>query len=197
MKTPDSTPAPQEGVSPSFKWWWIAIFLAVWLGVGYLPRLLASEPTKPQDYADMFGMVNSLFSGLAFLGLIHTIRLQKDELRLQRQELRMTREELGRSTAAQSESAMALSVQIVMSSITAQISTLTHRRALFKDSIAHFKLEMPKGILSDQAMHQRNQIQRQIDSCVEAIARTQEEIDNLHERLVGYDRKWSSKLVNV
>ena len=42
----------------------------------------------------MFGGVNALFSGLAFLGVILAILLQKRELALQRQELEQTRGEL-------------------------------------------------------------------------------------------------------
>jgi hypothetical protein len=44
-------------------------------------------------FGDSFGGLNSLFSGLAFAGIIYTIFLQKQELRLQRKELRQTRQE--------------------------------------------------------------------------------------------------------
>ncbi|HCE3101836.1 TPA: putative phage abortive infection protein [Vibrio parahaemolyticus] len=45
-------------------------------------------------FGDSFGVLTSLFSGLAFAGLIITIVMQRDELSLQRQELNLTREEL-------------------------------------------------------------------------------------------------------
>jgi len=45
-------------------------------------------------FGDMFGAVNSLFSGLAFAGIIIALIFQKQELTLQRKELRDTREEL-------------------------------------------------------------------------------------------------------
>jgi len=45
-------------------------------------------------FGDSFGLLTSLFSGLAFAGLIITIVMQRDELSLQRQELNLTREEL-------------------------------------------------------------------------------------------------------
>lgn len=45
-------------------------------------------------FGDSFGVLTSLFSGLAFAGLIITILMQRDELALQRQELNLTREEL-------------------------------------------------------------------------------------------------------
>ncbi len=43
---------------------------------------------------DMFGVVNALFSGLAFIGIIYTILLQSRELQLQRRELSLTRTEI-------------------------------------------------------------------------------------------------------
>ncbi|MDQ8037157.1 MAG: putative phage abortive infection protein, partial [Pedobacter sp.] len=45
-------------------------------------------------FGDSFGVLTSLFSGLAFAGLIITIVMQRDELALQRQELNFTREEI-------------------------------------------------------------------------------------------------------
>jgi len=43
-------------------------------------------------FGDQFGAINSLFSGLAFAGIIITILLQSRELSLQRNELKQTRE---------------------------------------------------------------------------------------------------------
>lgn len=45
-------------------------------------------------FGDQFGVVNALFSGLAFAGLIYTIILQRRDLALQREDLRLQREEL-------------------------------------------------------------------------------------------------------
>ena len=42
-------------------------------------------------FGDAFGSVNALFSGLAFLGIIYAIVLQREELGLQREELAETR----------------------------------------------------------------------------------------------------------
>lgn len=49
---------------------------------------------KSGVFGDSFGLLTSLFSGLAFAGLIITISMQRDELSLQRQELTLTRTEL-------------------------------------------------------------------------------------------------------
>lgn len=54
---------------------------------------------KGED-GDKFGLLNALFSGLAFAGLLATLNLQKKELALQRKELEMTRDELANHTKA-------------------------------------------------------------------------------------------------
>ena len=61
-------------------------------------------------FGDMFGGINTLFSGLAFAGIIFTIfqqhkelKLQSKELQLQRKELELTRNELRDAANAQAE----------------------------------------------------------------------------------------------
>lgn len=64
---------------------WIAAF---WI----IPRWSGQEPDSVGSLGDMFGVVTSLFSGLAFAGLISTLLMQRKELELQRRELRQTRD---------------------------------------------------------------------------------------------------------
>ncbi|NGF75762.1 hypothetical protein G5B10_07715 [Fluviicola sp. SGL-29] len=71
---------------------WIAIFLIPFLWLSTL-LLLFMDSTKAGTFGDMFGAVNALFSGFAFLGIIYTISLQRRELKLQRKELKLTRKE--------------------------------------------------------------------------------------------------------
>jgi Putative phage abortive infection protein len=49
---------------------------------------------KRSSFGEMFGAINTLFSGWAFAGIIYAILLQRRELKLQRRELEMTRDEL-------------------------------------------------------------------------------------------------------
>lgn len=49
---------------------------------------------KSGVFGDSFGLLTSLFSGLAFSGLIITILMQREELALQREELGLTRKEI-------------------------------------------------------------------------------------------------------
>ena len=62
-----------------------------------------TELQKVGTYGDSFGYVNSLFSGLAFGGVIFAIVLQTMELSLQRKELEDTREELKKSGIPQKQ----------------------------------------------------------------------------------------------
>jgi hypothetical protein len=67
----------------------VAIFIALaW------STFKAFHLTEAGDFGDAFTAVGSLFSALAFAGLIVTILLQRQELSLQRQDLTLTRDEL-------------------------------------------------------------------------------------------------------
>lgn len=77
----------------------------------YGPNHASKALEAKGQFGDSFGMVNSLFSGLAFAGIIFTIILQRKELKLQRQELELTRQELARSAKAQELSQMELKKQ--------------------------------------------------------------------------------------
>ncbi len=61
-----------------------------YLGVSHL----FEAPKGAGTFGDMFGMLNALFSGLAFSGLIIAILFQSQELDLQKDELKLTRKEL-------------------------------------------------------------------------------------------------------
>lgn len=87
--------------------------------------LMLFKPDVRGTIGDMFGAVNALFSGFAFLGVIYAILLQKTELSLQREELSLTRGELAKSANAQEKSEEALRMQAEAMAKTAIINTLT------------------------------------------------------------------------
>lgn len=70
-----------------------AIIVLVWLSTWLLVPIWYGEPKGAGEAGDMFGLVTSLFSGLAFAGLISTLLMQRQELALQRDELTATRRE--------------------------------------------------------------------------------------------------------
>ena len=97
----------------------------------YYPELLSEA-----RFQDFFAGITALFSGLAFLGVVSAILLQKEELSLQREELKQTREELKRSAKAQEKSEQALSKQAESLKITAKLnglSALLQRAMVLRD----------------------------------------------------------------
>jgi hypothetical protein len=78
-----------------------------------------------EAFSNMFGGLNTLFSGLALAGIILTILLQKNELTLQRQELVETREELRRTAEAQEKAGKALNRQAENLKISAKLSAMS------------------------------------------------------------------------
>lgn len=82
----------------------LPLILPIWFRwvFGVLPD---SSPEQLGQFGDMYGIANSLFSGLAFVGLICAILLQRKDLQLQKEELSLTRDELKRSAEAAAVSA--------------------------------------------------------------------------------------------
>lgn len=74
----------------------ISLILLVWFLAWAMLPLFFGWPENAGASGDMFGSISSLFSGLAFAGLIITLVLQKAELSLQRRELQETRQEFER-----------------------------------------------------------------------------------------------------
>lgn len=74
---------------------WLIAFIALsWVGTIVIVPIIYGSPTGAGTFGDMFGSLNALFSGLAFVGVIIAILLQKNELELQREELQETRDVL-------------------------------------------------------------------------------------------------------
>src|SRR4051794_21505920 len=63
--------------------------ITLWAGSAALIfRLYPHDPTARGTFGDLFGAVNALFSGLAFLGVVVALVIQGEQLRLQQQEIR-------------------------------------------------------------------------------------------------------------
>ena len=85
--------------SGKISWWWLGLLFGgvsvAWGGYWWILWFSGwfLELEKGQ-FGDAFGALNTLFSGLAFAGVIYAIILQKKELALQREELEKTRKEI-------------------------------------------------------------------------------------------------------
>lgn len=84
---PDSSGLNAEDSEYKYLWLGFPAVVLIWLVYWYWQAAPNSSDTP-------FDRLNTLFSGLAFWGLIHAILLQKSELILQRRELALTRTEV-------------------------------------------------------------------------------------------------------
>ena len=75
----------------------VVTLLALWAATLFVGLRFFEDWQERGQFGDLFGSVNSLFSGLAFAGLIYAIFLQKKELSLQRTELELQRKEMAAS----------------------------------------------------------------------------------------------------
>lgn len=71
----------------------IGVFL-LWLIIPLATIWYFDTPESAGSFGDTFGIINALFSSLAFALLIYTSFMQREELELQRKELKLTRKEL-------------------------------------------------------------------------------------------------------
>lgn len=100
------------------------LVVSLWVASWVLLVVLGGTPEERGQFGDMFGSVNSLFSGLALAGVVLTLFLQHRELGLQRQELRLTREQLTRTAEAHEASQASLSRQATANERAAEIQGL-------------------------------------------------------------------------
>lgn len=115
----------------------VIAIVVIQLAVGFaVYNFLPDWPTRGQ-FGDVFGVVNALFSGLAFAGLIYAILLQREDLSLQRKELELTRQELQRSAGAQEQSEIALRAQAESASQSARLATINFL-------LDHYKAELER-----------------------------------------------------
>jgi uncharacterized membrane protein (DUF485 family) len=108
------------------------VFLIWIISIITLP-LFYEDISERALFGDSFGLINSLFSGFAFAGIIYTILLQRKELSLQRKELQETRLELKRSATAQEASEKQLKRQSENLKITAKLNALSTLVSYYSD----------------------------------------------------------------
>ncbi len=86
------------------KWWLFLIVIVLWL----VPFFICLS----NYYNDSDNAINTLFSGLAFVGMLITLIMQKQELELQRQELKETRNEMKSQTKQFETQNLTLKIQL-------------------------------------------------------------------------------------
>lgn len=100
-------------------------------------------------FGDMFGSINTLFSGLAFGGIIYTIYQQRAEFKLQREELILQRQEVAQTNKELGEQVVNIKIQRFETSFFNML-TLHHeivRSAFLEDTIKSGNTKISAGIL--------------------------------------------------
>lgn len=84
----------------SFIWLVVAVVVVCATYIFIMFLWFPGNMEKRGQFGDMFGFLGALFSGLAFAGLIVTIRQQREDLKNQRDEIELQREDLNAQTEA-------------------------------------------------------------------------------------------------
>lgn len=143
------------------------IIVLIWILIGIISYKMFDSWPERGTFGDMFGAINSLFSALAFGGIIYTIYLQKSELSLQRQELIETRKELARSAEAQEKSEKALNRQLASMTLTAKLNALNSLVVVFSGKAEEVKTK--SGIDYARYTDKRDRFTREIESALKEI----------------------------
>ncbi len=102
-----------------------AVILVLWIGAKWLHGVVPTDSVESSARLEAaYAALETLFSGLAFLGVIAAVLFQREELKLQRQELRETREELKRTATAQEAASTFLAEQAKTMAKNARIGAL-------------------------------------------------------------------------
>jgi len=131
------------------------LFILISLGIIFLtlifPGILGlffHTPETRGAAGDMYGVLNTLFSGLAFAGVIITILMQMNELELSRKELELTRNEMERSALAQEGSQQALNNQLMNMKRASQIEAMVSYMQSHSKPEEYDQHEVSKRVLS-------------------------------------------------
>lgn len=110
------------------------IVIAFWFAGLIITRFDVCKPEKFGEIGDAFNILNTLFSGLAFAGLIYglwqqraAIRMQSEEIRMQRQEIHLQIEESKSQTKEFEAQKQALQAQLIETSFSNALSLFYSR----------------------------------------------------------------------
>ncbi|OMF06288.1 hypothetical protein MHI48_20295 [Paenibacillus sp. FSL H7-0942] len=142
--------------------------IIIWAGFGWGINTWIN-PSYRGTFGDMFGAVNSLFSGLAFAGLIYTIAVQRQELQAQSKSIDMQTDEM----------------KIQVSAIKMQTEELSLQRAAVQMQTEEIRMQREEAARSaNQLEGQKNLLNLQMAmSVVNELIKTK----NIRKRDISYD----------
>lgn len=106
----------REASAPLFPWWFWFLGLGICLVWYFGPEIVEwrggkSEPANSGEFGDLYGVINALFSGLAFLGVLVGIFIQGREFRLQLKEMSVSTREMTEQSKTYKEQLASLQFQ--------------------------------------------------------------------------------------
>lgn len=158
----------ENSIQSTKKFLLLLIFLVVftWALSGVIIFYATSSWADRGTIGDMFGAVNALFSGLAFVGLIYTIIMQRQEIKMNRQEIEMNRKELKKSASAQIKSQVALKEQVRQTHLTAKINAISTVINYYNIQIAN-QNNSPE--LIEKSRLKRKSLIQQLDELIDGL----------------------------
>ncbi len=132
---------------------------------------------KAGQAGDMFGALNTLFSGLAFAGFLLALWMQRQDLNLQRQEMRNSRKEMERQTEKYEEQIIAVNLEShvsAMQRLFEQVGSATHGISLLDNKALSNETSLFVRLLSSnissQALEKVRDKHGLIDATLKRIA---------------------------
>lgn len=141
----------------------VLFLLAVYI-IG-LPELI-HEYEQRGAFGDMFGGLNTLFSGLAFAFLIYTVFLQGKQLEMQREELRLQRKELEDTRAELARSAKS-------SEFIARVNKL-QAQAMANQSLIDIEIALKQNSAPKEKEQTLRPLQKKAESLWEDLAKIED-----------------------
>lgn len=115
--------------------WYFTDLIVTWLGA-------PTAPDKRGQFGDMYGSINTLFSGLAFAFLIANTYMQSRQLRMQQEELALTRIEIAAQLNQMKEQSIIFQNQVNDSILFKLIDSLQSQASLVQGHVTHYSFDV-------------------------------------------------------
>lgn len=127
--------------APKFPWWVIVVIAIAWLAnLGWGIWAMKNDRTLGGQWGDIFGAVNALFSGLAFVLIYHGIQTQQHEMKIAKTELSEAKKQTISQKIALDKQNEATDRQMLDSSFFSLLSELDKLLHLTKLSVSELQL---------------------------------------------------------
>ena len=138
----------------------------IWALSGVLTMIFIDQWSDRGTFGDLFGAINSLFSGLALAGLVYSIYANRQEIQLQREEIELNRKELIKSRKTQEKSEKSLEAQVTQMRIASKLSGINTLITYYSGVIAN--PEKPEEV-REKAREQRRALIKEIDDLIDRL----------------------------